>query len=320
VKGGYTVIGFFANLCLLPIVVLKKDKALVVYEFFYKTFSVLIGISIFFYIIVVFWGVELPNSTLLPLNIAKEDHVEYFRYPFLVVCYSYGILMPRFCGLFDEPGVVGTVAAIILVINKMKVRNLYNIPVLLAGILSLSLFFYITIVIYSFLFSSNKVRIGMIVALSLLFVFFSSNEVVNDVLLRRLAFSEKGLIHDNRTIGLSVSWYNHFKESSSYWFGLGNQAHAKYNEGGASYVDLIIDYGIVFFYLYCFTFIANAYVNIRKKKNVLIYIVLFAGIIYQRPFVTMLGYFYLLYIPMVVLSNDNSFRSKMSYAEINMRN
>lgn len=306
IKGGYTIIGYLVNLCILSIVLIKREKAIDIYNVFYKIFSIIIFLSLITYCIVVILGVNLPSSSIPPLNEGKEEVAEYFRYPFLVVYYSYGILLPRFCGLFDEPGVVGTIAAFILVLNKFNLKDYFNYPVLIAGILSFSLFFYITTFVYIFIFGSTRVKISMVVIFAALLVLFAHNEIVNDMLFKRIVFSDNTIITDNRKLGLSPTWYKTFKESSSYYWGLGNQAHLKYNSGGSSYVDLIIDYGIIFFFIFCSTFVVSALYRIKNKKNLITFFVLFAGIIYQRPFITMTGYFYLLYAPIVILSFDTT--------------
>lgn len=46
-------------------------------------------------------------------------------------------------GMYDEPGVVGTIAGAILMTRQFNFKKWINIPIFIAGILSFSLFFYV---------------------------------------------------------------------------------------------------------------------------------------------------------------------------------
>lgn len=301
IRGNYTVVGIIVMLAMLPLVLLKKEFFIQVFDNFFILFSVLIGISLGVYILVMFVGISLPHSTIAPLNPLKEAFTEYDNYPFLVICRSYGVYQPRFEGFFDEPGVIGTISAVLLVSKNFDLKDKFAWPILFAGILSLSLFFFVILFIYVIMYGSWRTRLILLVGFSILVTLFYQNEILNRLLFSRFELEDGGLAGDNRKLGLSESWYKHFASSSSYWLGLGNQAHTKYNQGGASYSDLIIDYGFIFLIAYCGSFLFDAYMRIKNLKLFALFGILFAGILYQRPFIAEMCYFFLLVAPIYIL-------------------
>lgn len=319
IRGNYTIIGIIVILSMLPLVLLKNFFFKEIFENFFRIFSILIGISLVVYILVMFLGINLPHSSIPPLNPLKAEFTEYDKYPFLVMCRSYGIYQPRFEGYFDEPGVIGTISATLLATKRFDLKDKYSWPILLAGLLSLSLFFYVIMLIYIILYGSWKSRLSLLLISSILFVILYNNEIVNSLLFSRFELKDGGLSGDNRKLGLSESWYKSFTASSSYWFGLGNQSHIKYNSGGASYTDLIIDYGFIFLFIYCVSFLVDAYINIKNLKLFTLFGVLFAGLLYQRPFITEMCYFYLLILPIFILRGiDNDKKNIDKFRKYNI--
>ncbi|MDE5833987.1 MAG: hypothetical protein K2H26_00545, partial [Ruminococcus sp.] len=115
-------------------------------------------------------GLTIPHSTIAPANPLKEAFTEYDKYPFLVMCRSYGLYQPRFEGYFDEPGIVGTICAVLLTTKKFDLKDKYTWSILFAGLLSLSLFFYVIMLIYIILYCSWKTRLALFLFFSILIV------------------------------------------------------------------------------------------------------------------------------------------------------
>ena len=89
----------------------------------YKTlYSIIIGISILVWLLL-FFGIPVPGKIIAPLNAVKTYN--YIAYPFLVIPNYLGAGLDvyfqslRFCGPFDEPGVVGTIAGLMLYIDNL---------------------------------------------------------------------------------------------------------------------------------------------------------------------------------------------------------
>lgn len=302
VRGGFTLIGSVANMCILSILCLTPNNARDIFTHFRKIYSVVITVSLVVFVLVMFIGVKLPSYEIVPLNNLKNE-VVYHAYPFLVVYESFGIILPRFCGLFDEPGVVGTIAGGILLAERYNFKDKFNYPILLSGLMSASLFFMVVTIVYLLFFANLKTKIGLVTILLIIFISLAGNEIFDKLIFSRLDFNNGKFSGDTRLSGLSDSWYKSFQESTSYYWGLGNNAHAKYNQGGCSYIDLIIDYGVIFLIFYVTTICLYAKTKIKYFKNYLVYLFLLFGIIYQRPFITFLGYFFLIIVPIHMLSD-----------------
>ena len=309
IRGGFSFLGALANLCLVPMIMTRENFLVQVFEKFRKLYSILIGISLLVFILVVFLQINLPYQILEPLNSSKEE-AYYHAYPFLTVFYSYGIPLPRFCGLFDEPGVVGTISGALLVLTRFNLRDKYNILILLSGIFSASLFFIVLCLVYVLLFTKGRYKIYGAAIIAILLIIASNNEITQQLINERLVFEDGRLAGDSRSTHLSASWYTNFVHSPSFYFGLGNNAHLIHNEGGCSYKDLIIDYGIIFLVLYVLCFSIPAFLK-NRIYDFFIFATTFSCIIYQRPFITTVGYVFLLVAAMYPAKTINNERSKL---------
>ena len=299
-RGGYTVIGSLANYCILILICLSQDRFVRIFKCFNKLFAIIIGISLVLFILVTIFGVNLPSYELEPLNKTKHD-VVYHCYIFLVTYESYGIILPRFCGIFDEPGVVGTICGCLLVANRFNFKNAYNIIIFIAGVFSLSLFFFIIAFVYLLIFSKLKVKISTIAVAFIVLLLFAGNDFLNFYLFDRFDLSNGTLAGDTRKLGISQSWYKAFQQSDDYYWGFGNNAHMKYNSGGCSYSDLIIDYGLIFLISYFISLSAYALRRLKNIKSWLAFLLVLGGVLYQRPFITFMGYFFLMLAPLYTL-------------------
>lgn len=272
---------------------LNKKFVLRVFNLYSLIFSITLIPSIFVYLLLLL-GINIPNEIISPLNPLKND--TYLQYPFLITIQSplYGIL-PRFFAYYDEPGVVGTIATVLLIVRKFKIKNLVNIPIIIAGLLSLSLFFYLVLMCFLMINLKLKYNLIILVIVSTVIIFLYDNPILNTFLFNRFSFDEKHFIVDNRTNSSFDNWYEDFKCSSDYYWGLGGGSSAIYNRGGASYKNLIVDYGFFFFFFYLLSFIILAVKRIGTNLNLFNYLILFFGVIYQRPFITNWLYVFLLF-------------------------
>jgi predicted RNA-binding protein with RPS1 domain len=79
-------------------------------------------------------------SLIDPLNPLKD--FLYKQYPFLVMPNEViNVEFPRFYGVFDEPGVIGTFAGIMLFAERYNLKKISNIILFVSGVFSFSLFF-----------------------------------------------------------------------------------------------------------------------------------------------------------------------------------
>lgn len=298
--------------CLLPILFFTDRKFLIdAFEKFVFVFSITLAVSAIQFILVQILGISMPYTSIQPLNKAKVS--TYLAYTFYVITDQLeSDFLPRFCGLYDEPGVVGTLSGIILMTRKFNLRNLINIPLFVGGLLSFSLFFYVMAISYTFLFIlSTKVKYMILTIIfcgaiyGLYCQYYKDNELINKYILSRMEYEDGGFSGNNRTHGGMDAWYNtYFINSEDYYFGLGAGASQIYNPGGASYKDIIVNCGILFFAAYMGIFTLWAFYRLKFSKEFILYLIILYGTIFQRPFIDAFVYLFLLFVPVIYLAND----------------
>jgi len=301
---------FFGFMPLFGIVllVLVEDKFLIAaLKYFILIYSISLIPSILSYLLVNVFSVKLPYEIIKPINLLKT--YDYIKYPFYVQDNKLiSLFLPRFHAYFDEPGVVGTFSGVLLLLDGFNLRKKVNIPIIIAGLLSFSFAFYIMLLGYFLMFVKTKYKIIGLIVIIALFPVISNNEVLNGYILSRFEIQEDGtLAGDNRTSVKLDDFYERFSNSDDFYFGLGKEAKLKYNYSGASYKDLIVNYGIIPFIAFMLIFILYAFNKIKFKKEFFIYIVILASVIYQRPFIMNYIYVCLIFVPIVLLSAKSNY-------------
>ena len=131
---------------------------------------------------IVFWFIHsaigdpyLFSIGIVPDNIVPNSlkvlHGEYYlKYPLSLNLSSFlGQTVYRLLGPYDEPGVIGTLAALILSADNFRLNSKSNLILIIAGILSFSLTFYILTVLYFFLKGALRPKMFVIFAAILTF-------------------------------------------------------------------------------------------------------------------------------------------------------
>ena len=240
----------------------------------------------------------LPNTVLDPIEASKNHN--YVHYPFLVMPdYLTNIDYFRFMAFYDEPGVVGTISGLLLLSKKVEFNNWLTYPVLISGLLSMSLTFYVMIVVYILVISNLKTKIWILSIFAIIFFLSYSyvEEYLNTYIIERLEFSGGKMSGDNRTsASFDIFFRNFIRNDYHLFFGYGNNYAKIVNPGGGSYKDIIVDNGIIFFFAYILSFIMLAGTKL-KNTALLVYIITFACVFYQRPFIHTFVYFILLVLP-----------------------
>lgn len=199
----------------------------------------------------------------------------------------------RLSAMYDEPGVVGTFSALLLVANGMRFRGeRANVVILIGGILSFSMAFYAMMLVYLLLrrplltIVSTASLIGVVLLTPL-----ASNTLVNLLFLSRFAFSGGKLLGDNRVSGLFAAMYEDFWNSDlmTRLFGSAHDVAILVYSGTFSYKLIIYAYG-VFGMLALLAFLSAAAMSVSRSKAALMLLVVFLLSIYQRPDVLMLPY------------------------------
>ena len=300
--------GIIFLLLIIPMFYAKNKFIKQSFDVYIFIFSIILIPSLLQYILVSILGIDMAHSTLKGLNTGKMG--VYSQYLFMVT-YSGGevfldSILPRFYSYFDEPGVLGTIAAVMLSVKKFNLKSWVNIPIFLAGILSFSLFFYLIAIIYLFVFVKMKSKLILIPILAMLLIFIADIELFNYYLFDRLNF-DSNFIESFRTrrddSGFEY-WYLNFQKTPQYYTGMGAGYSFVVNMGGSSYKNIITDFGIIFFIMYMSAFIFYGIRSLGYSRELLIALLILFGVIYQRPFIHNLSYIFLIYAPFIFLKED----------------
>lgn len=285
--GGFVVMSFSL---ILPFA--KTSFSQRVFNIFVNIYTILISVSSIVWIFVLL-GVVPSIGTIEP---TLKDH-GYIIYPFVVKTNTLEFF--RFNGLFDEPGVVGTFNAIFLYILGFKKSDWRIYPLLLSGLLSLSLFFFLCVALYFIVANFEKINFKSFalfaILLGVFYVTTKDNELISSTIWERLEWdSDSGSISgDNRLNEDADAIYERKKGTLDYWFGDSElQQHEEAFKGSSSYKVVVLRSGMVFFLLYLLFFILLA----RKysgRRIPLLFLVLLIIVEYQRPWLFGTGYFFL---------------------------
>lgn len=295
----YTKAGFNALLlleleCFFLLEDVEKKK---IYDYFkgYIYLLSLIGIIVYFCSII---GIPLLHTT-----VPYYDHTStvYLNYGFTYLSRYGGVT--RLCGLFNEPGYLGTMIAFVLCTENMNLKDKKNIIMFIAGCCTLSVAFFLIVALYTII---TKVKDPKyIIPLVLLFAFYffvlphiHFSNVAVQRLVNRLSFANGALVGDNRSNSVIDGVLADVLSSPEYmlWgYGNGYTSTLTYLGGISTYKSYIINFGLVGFGLIFIPPILEAIRQSRMNRTIVIYIICFVLSIYQRPNIYSLSYFAVLY-------------------------
>lgn len=157
----------------------------------------------------------------------------------------------RLHGMFDEPGVVGTLAALLLIGDNFRIKkNPKNIIILIGGILSLSFAFMVMLIIYIALRMKFRYILFTLLFLLLLSIIIpENNEVINKYVIDRFSIEDNSLKGNNRITSFNTeqqlaSFYS--SDFKQLFFGKGNKAHLGNNRlFGDSWQFFFYNYGLL---------------------------------------------------------------------------
>jgi len=302
-RDGLNIFGIIASVFVLTLLIMSSNFLNNVFKKYIFIYSIFLIPSIFVFLLVNFFGIDLPHLFIAPLNQLKLHN--YVQYPFLVQdVILTGVPFPRFIGYYDEPGVIGTVSGILLMCSGFNLKKKINIPIFIAGLLSFSFYFYGILLIYGFIFLRLKYKLIMAIVIMGIVILFSGNELFDRYIFDRFEYRDGKFAGDNRTVSDFDEWYKEFSKSNDYYYGLGAKAGQDYNVGGSSYKDIIVYYGIIFFDLLTALFVLRAFSQLRFRKEFFLYLVILFSILYQRPVITNYFYLFLILAPVPFLSKS----------------
>lgn len=297
----------FSLIFILPLLFLliRNEIKVLVFTYFINVLSFVLLLGIITYFLGFF--IPLPVINVPPLNEVKEG-----LYQIHVFHTAFGY---RFSSVFDEPGVVGTICALLISYKTIEIKTTTSRIIIIAGLLSLSLAFYIVLLI-NVLFNFNKNYIIPIVFFAIIYMTLPSNNILSTAIMARLEIVDGKISGDNRTGKYFDNNYERFVEKggADLLFGRGpkaDQLDDADNAGNSSYKMLIYRHGIigVVIFILFFTF---ATWKIAPSKRGFFFLFIFLLLAYQRINIFML-YSIVLFIGGLAYINQNE---KMKHLKI----
>lgn len=310
-SGGVSIeIGFSLILCIIfGLLLCGQQRICVILKYFTVIFAVSLIPAIIFSVLYAI-KIHLDFSVLYSNNVVKGDlgffYRHYFGCVFLDHEYNTGYLNQyKICGMFDEPGTVGTIGALLLIGNDFweNKNNKWLRIILLGGIMSFSLAFYILMMIYVMVkcfrhvsYRLNRSRavlflIGTIAAITVL-LNSSIGTMLYSVIFQKMGRAIVNIMYGSGR--LTEEYKTSFIEllhSSYAFFGLGYGAkqHGTVFEGSLI-TDLVVEYGLFGTLLFLMIpLLALLLLCKRSQRNWLFLFALFMSM-YQRPQIFNLTY------------------------------
>jgi hypothetical protein len=209
---------------------------------------------------------QLPLFNTIDISAMKSDSLvdaNTVMNNFFFFVTNPGVDFFRFYSVFDEPGVLGTLCAFILYANKYDFRKILNWFILLGGVFSFSLVFYILLFIgyiFNQVFINKRIGLSTIVFVVLVIVayhYLSELEVFQHVIVDRIA--RGGGMEDRSRVDVNIFFSNYIKSFSAIW-GLGSNRLEELYISDTTYKGFLLEYGIVGLVVILIT-----YVSLIKK-------------------------------------------------------
>lgn len=276
-------------LCLF--VLLPRQDKRDVYNIYRKFLVVTSGLGLFIYLCIMV-GIPFPHRVLAYYG----THSYGATYLDFYIGYA---VVNRFCGLFNEPGYLGTVIALILCIERMNLNRKGNIVLILCGIATFSMAFYTIVFLYIVLLIWKRPSVLVVLLALYVFIFYivphlSLGDDFNH-LMARFTFTDGTFAGDNRSNDVVDSHFDRLLNSSYVTWGYGRGYTSSLDTMAGTYKSYILDYGIAGFILSFGSLLLSALLYCKKNLYSLFFVLCFFISVYQRPNIFSLPYFVLLY-------------------------
>jgi hypothetical protein len=298
-------LGTIMQLIIISIfLVLPNSNKKNIFKYFLKIFSYSLLMGILFSILNII-GLNIKSDFIEPISSIKVNTYQHYRHYFGCVFREKINYSPKFkllCGMFDEPGSVGTISALLLCAIKFDIKKYKEtIILIIAGIMSMSTAFFVMAfiaIMYYLIKSKNikKIFIGILIIMTifLLIFIFRNNSIVNQYIINKF-FGKYTLLHNNRTSKEFDIIFKDFLEGNKIFFGCGNGNPIFDTVDAASYKVLIFNIGFVGFFILIGWFVFWGIKQSNKNYNCLFLLFIFLLSIYQRPWVLYLYYIVILF-------------------------
>jgi len=294
------VVAYLPYLLLGLVPFVRKDFGRSVYNRFVALYAILIGLSMISWVLAV-TGIIPPIGEIGADNESMEaQRKAYLVYPLSLI--KIGVIedVTRFCGIFDEAGVVGTLSGLMLCGLRYNMKDWRAVVILISGLFSTSMFFYgLTAVYWSLELLLVRKRYGvMILLIGGVFISYQmtkENVVISHLVWDRFEYDSKDGFKGNTREGeKTTSVVRRMSATGEIWFGVKDK-EAYWDEmfGTASIYNVFAMYGIIFTVLYIVWIIIVGYHYRLSRWDFFLYCFMVVGCLYQRPSVFDLPYLFL---------------------------
>ncbi|MGO5306622.1 hypothetical protein ACTQ1L_06725 [Agathobacter sp. LCP21S3_B2] len=317
-------VGYVPYIVLIMVVLLPEKITKNTYTIFYTMVSLSFVIPIIIYGCQIV-GISLPYTIIDSKEVMKKTiGVAYRVYPFAVnriQAYQSDFWTFKLCGMFDEPGVVGTIAGLFLCVEDFNIKRRRNIIILIAGILSFSFAFYAICGLALLLKAVMNKRKGAYIIFGLVigYLIFMNIPFSNPNIAyfqSRFRFVDGIISGDNRTNAryLEIVYQGFNDGTRELLFGHGPGSLSKVQAiavvDGFSFYNLLYDYGFVGLFAELVTIILFAKNYTKRFINVWPIVICIIANLYQRP--NMLAFHFMI-IMLGGLEHHATFNSERKY-------
>lgn len=202
-------------------------------------------------------------------------------------CFLYlSSVKARLCGLFNEPGWFGTFLGFYLCSERMNLKRISNVIILIAGVLTFSMAFFTIITIAYLAFNLNNIKGYLKIALfALIYFFLCQLETGTDAIdstIQAINLTDTSFL--SRTTEDFDALFDKIYYSNNIIFGMGSgYVEAIVGGGNLSIRTQLVEYGIVGITLLYLPILCLFVILVRRKKTAMVFVFCIAASLYQRP-------------------------------------
>lgn len=279
---------------------MEDDQRSMIFSFFIVIFalSLLPGIVVSIAKIV---HISLPYSFIESAESIKVNSHLHYRYTFFSVILEnewWPEGYRKLCGMYDEPGRVGTIAGMLLpaltFTSKNRIKKYAAIVIVLGGLMSLSVAFYVLLSCFVIikLFENKKITLkkfiygilGIVAGIGVLIYLALNSETFQKQILSR--FTVAGIITNNNRVSNAFEMiYSNFLKSNDKWFGVGSGNTAIRTVDAAGYQIVVYTYGIIGFLLIVIWIFIMGIIFSKRNRKAIIMTIFFLMSFYQRGWI-----------------------------------
>ncbi len=225
---------------------LKDSWKIELFQTLSKWFGILLGLSIFWWLL--HFIIPLPSViTLVDFGNTQIHTQNYFIFRETLYKEYNTEFLQRFQGMFLEPGHLGTISALFLVINSFDFKKIENCFFLIACILSLSASSYLIValgyVCYRFTENGNlRLFITLLLLLGVILFFMNYNggdNYINNFIFSKLT-REDGAVEGRVSLSVLSMYENMLNSGNDLFFGKGWQLEDMDNRGAGIILFFVV--------------------------------------------------------------------------------